>query len=92
MSTECPLLLSHSDELIDMYKAFTKDFPVISIEDPFDQDDIEHSKKLTAEGVCQVPKPLMTVTSTKADTVEKLVMHQRVVRLVRSEWDKDTAV
>lgn len=37
-----------------MYKAFTKDFPVISIEDPFDQDDIEHSKKLTTEGVCQV--------------------------------------
>lgn len=43
-----------SDELVDMYKAFTKDFPVISIEDPFDQDDITHSQKLTAEGVCQV--------------------------------------
>lgn len=54
MSNQCLLLLLRSDELIDMYKAFTKDFPVISIEDPFDQDDIEHSKKLTAEGVCQV--------------------------------------
>jgi Enolase, C-terminal TIM barrel domain len=53
------MLLLRSDELIDMYKAFTKDFPVISIEDPFDQDDIEHSKKLTAEGVCQVPMLLV---------------------------------
>lgn len=31
-----------------------KDFPVISIEDPFDQDDFDNSKKLTAEGMCQV--------------------------------------
>lgn len=37
-----------------MYKAFAKDFPVISIEDPFDQDDIANCQKLTAEGVCQV--------------------------------------
>jgi enolase len=59
------LLLSlRSDELIEMYKAFTKDFPVISIEDPFDQDDIEHSKKLTAEGVCQVHKlPMENLTT-----------------------------
>ncbi len=48
------MCVCRSDELIEMYKAFTKDFPVISIEDPFDQDDIEHSQKLTAEGVCQV--------------------------------------
>ena len=41
------------DELVDMYKAFAKDFPVISIEDPFDQDDIANCQKLTAEGVCQ---------------------------------------
>jgi enolase len=53
-SNDCASLFVYSDELIDMYKAFAKDFPVISIEDPFDQDDIEHSKKLTAEGVCQV--------------------------------------
>ena len=38
-----------------MYKGFCKDYPVISIEDPFDQDDSEHVTKFTAEGVCQVP-------------------------------------
>jgi enolase len=53
------------DELIDMYKAFTKDFPVISIEDPFDQDDVEHSQKLTAEGVCQVVGDDLLVTNPK---------------------------
>eukprot|EP00208_Stichococcus_sp_RCC1054_P006941 CAMPEP_0206147738 /NCGR_PEP_ID=MMETSP1473-20131121/34381_1 /ASSEMBLY_ACC=CAM_ASM_001109 /TAXON_ID=1461547 /ORGANISM="Stichococcus sp, Strain RCC1054" /LENGTH=480 /DNA_ID=CAMNT_0053544811 /DNA_START=118 /DNA_END=1560 /DNA_ORIENTATION=- len=53
------------DELVDMYKAFTKDFPVISIEDPFDQDDITHSQKLTAEGVCQVVGDDLLVTNPK---------------------------
>lgn len=28
-----------SDELIEVYKGFVKDYPVITIEDPFDQDD-----------------------------------------------------
>ena len=36
-----------------MYKGFCKDYPVISIEDPFDQDDSAHVTKFTAEGVCQ---------------------------------------
>ena len=36
-----------------MYKGFCKDYPVISIEDPFDQDDSAHTTKFTAEGVCQ---------------------------------------
>lgn len=30
------------------------DYPVVSIEDPFDQDDWENTKILTACGVCQV--------------------------------------
>jgi len=37
------------EELIHMYKEFVKDFPVISIEDPFDQDDWATYTKLTAD-------------------------------------------
>jgi len=36
------------DQLIALYTEFTKEFPVISIEDPFDQDDTEFYPKLTA--------------------------------------------
>jgi len=38
-----------AEELIHIYKEFVKDYPVISIEDPFDQDDWEAYKKFTAE-------------------------------------------
>jgi len=36
-------------QMIDMYKEFTNEFPVLSIEDPFDQDDWETYKKFTAD-------------------------------------------
>ncbi|GLT94645.1 hypothetical protein SLE2022_123740 [Rubroshorea leprosula] len=35
--------------LIDLYKSFVADYPIVSIEDPFDQDDWEHYAKLTRE-------------------------------------------
>lgn len=41
-------------ELLDLYKSFCKDYPIITIEDPFDQDDFEHTAAFTAEGICQV--------------------------------------
>jgi len=34
------------DKLIDLYKEFVDEYPVVSIEDPFDQDDFEHYPKL----------------------------------------------
>lgn len=37
------------DGMIDMYKKFVSDYPVISIEDPFDQDDWPFYTKLTSE-------------------------------------------
>ena len=44
------------DELIDVYKSFIAEFPVVTIEDPFDQDDWAHYTKLTAAvGSTQVP-------------------------------------
>ena len=42
-------------ELLELYKSFVKNYPIISIEDPFDQDDTESVSAFTAEGICQVP-------------------------------------
>lgn len=38
-----------SDELIDMYKNMVKKYPIISIEDPLDEEDWEGWKKITSE-------------------------------------------
>lgn len=38
-----------SDELIDMYKNMTEKYPIISIEDPLDEEDWEGWKKITSE-------------------------------------------
>ncbi|XP_052875055.1 enolase-like isoform X2 [Gossypium arboreum] len=37
------------DALKDLYKSFVSEYPIESIEDPFDQDDWEHYSKLTNE-------------------------------------------
>ena len=41
-------------ELAEVYKRFTAEFPVVTIEDPFDQDDWESYTKLTEVIVCLV--------------------------------------
>ena len=48
-----------------MYKGFAKDAPVVSIEDPFDQDDWEGWTKLTAETDIQIVGDDLTVTNPK---------------------------
>jgi enolase len=37
------------EALKDLYKSFVSEYPIVSIEDPFDQDDWEHYAKMTAE-------------------------------------------
>jgi enolase len=37
------------EQLLDLYKKFVQKYPVISIEDPFEQDDWAHWQKITAE-------------------------------------------
>lgn len=37
------------DALKDLYKSFVNEYPISSIEDPFDQDDWEHYTKITCE-------------------------------------------
>ena len=40
--------LKSSAELIEIYMALSKEYPIVSIEDPFDQDDWESWTKLTS--------------------------------------------
>ncbi|XP_041503924.1 alpha-enolase-like isoform X2 [Microtus oregoni] len=53
------------DQLADLYKSFIREYPVVSIEDPFDQDDWEAWKKFTASSDIQVVGDDLTVTNPK---------------------------
>uniref|UniRef100_A0A0C9QQG5 phosphopyruvate hydratase n=1 Tax=Wollemia nobilis TaxID=56998 RepID=A0A0C9QQG5_9CONI len=53
------------EEMIEMYKQLCADYPIVSIEDPFDQDDWENTKILTAAGICQVVGDDLLVTNCK---------------------------
>eukprot|EP00216_Chloropicon_sp_CCMP2111_P003386 CAMPEP_0198234858 /NCGR_PEP_ID=MMETSP1446-20131203/733_1 /TAXON_ID=1461542 ORGANISM="Unidentified sp, Strain CCMP2111" /NCGR_SAMPLE_ID=MMETSP1446 /ASSEMBLY_ACC=CAM_ASM_001112 /LENGTH=483 /DNA_ID=CAMNT_0043915683 /DNA_START=84 /DNA_END=1535 /DNA_ORIENTATION=+ len=52
-------------ELVEFYEKICADYPIISIEDPFDQDDFEHTGILTAKGLCQVVGDDLLVTNPK---------------------------
>uniref|UniRef100_A0A8C8U624 phosphopyruvate hydratase n=1 Tax=Peromyscus maniculatus bairdii TaxID=230844 RepID=A0A8C8U624_PERMB len=54
-----------SDQLADLYKSFIRDYPVVSIEDPFDQYDWEAWKKFTASAVTN-PKRIAKAVSEKS--------------------------
>ncbi|MBN3270571.1 ENOB enolase, partial [Polyodon spathula] len=53
------------DQLGDLYKSFIKNYPVVSIEDPFDQDDWENWTKFTGSVGIQVVGDDLTVTNPK---------------------------
>jgi len=54
-----------SDQLADMYQSMIKNYPVVSIEDPFDQDDWAGWSKLTANTDIQIVGDDLTVTNPK---------------------------
>ncbi|XP_074710594.1 alpha-enolase-like isoform X2 [Strix uralensis] len=53
------------DHLADLYKGFVKNYPVVSIEDPFDEDDWAAWKKFTGSVGIQVVGDDLTVTNPK---------------------------
>lgn len=53
------------DQLHGLYKDFMKDFPVVSIEDPFDQDDWEAWTSITGGTNIQIVGDDLTVTNPK---------------------------
>ncbi|XP_034507309.1 enolase-like, partial [Ailuropoda melanoleuca] len=64
-SKDNPCRYISPDELADLYKSFVKDYPVVSIEDPFDQDDWPAWSKFTASVDIQVVGDDLTVTNPK---------------------------
>ncbi|EGW13633.1 Alpha-enolase [Cricetulus griseus] len=53
------------EQLADLYKSFIQEYPVVFIEDPFDQDDWEAWKNFTASADIQVVGDDLTVTNPK---------------------------
>ncbi|KAJ3216227.1 phosphopyruvate hydratase [Clydaea vesicula] len=51
------------EALADLYKSFVKDYPIVSIEDPFDQDDFDSYNKLTKAVSIQIVGDDLTVTN-----------------------------
>ena len=54
------------EEMIEMYKEFCSEYPIVSIEDPFDQDDWDGWTEMTAatpEAECQIVGDDLTVTN-----------------------------
>ncbi|VEN46995.1 unnamed protein product [Callosobruchus maculatus] len=52
-------------KLTDLYQEFIKDFPIVSIEDPFDQDDWDAWTNITANTKIQIVGDDLTVTNPK---------------------------
>ncbi|XP_039136878.1 cytosolic enolase 3-like isoform X1 [Dioscorea cayenensis subsp. rotundata] len=44
----------NGEEMIEMFTKLCSGYPIVSIEQPFDKDDWEHSKLFSALGICQV--------------------------------------
>ncbi|KAG8376661.1 hypothetical protein BUALT_Bualt09G0086900 [Buddleja alternifolia] len=61
------------DQLKDLYKSFVSEYPIVSIEDPFDQDDWEHYAKMTAEIGAQVQIVGDDLLVTNPKRVEKAI-------------------
>ncbi|XP_059430766.1 cytosolic enolase 3-like [Corylus avellana] len=40
--------------MLEMYKELCREYPIVSIEDPFDKEDWEHVKHFSSLGICQV--------------------------------------
>merc|ERR1711920_900033 len=70
---DCSQTIS-GDELTQMYEKFCENYPVISIEDPFDQDDFPAYGKMTASlgEKCQVVGDDLLVTNPTRDDVTPL--------------------
>jgi enolase len=53
------------EQLADLYRGFIKDYPIVSVEDPFDQDDWTSWKSLTQSVKTQIVGDDLTVTNPK---------------------------
>lgn len=59
------------EDMIEMYKELCTDYPIVSIEDPFDKEDWEHCKYFSSLGICQVVGDDLLMSNPKR--IEKAV-------------------
>ncbi|KAG5013113.1 hypothetical protein JHK86_025374 [Glycine max] len=71
------------DSLKNVYKSYVTDYPIVSIEDPFDQDDWEHYAKLTAEvgQQVQIVGDDLLVTNPKVNQIGSVTESIEAVRM-----------
>jgi enolase len=60
-----PSHIKSGSEMLDVYGNYCKQYPIITVEDPFDQDDWDHWNQFTQEGLCQVVGDDLLVTNPK---------------------------
>ncbi|KAK9093632.1 hypothetical protein Syun_028543 [Stephania yunnanensis] len=57
--------------MIEMYTQLCRDYPIVSIEEPFDKDDWEHTKLFTNLRICQVVGDQLLMSNIKR--IEKAI-------------------
>ncbi|CAH1423610.1 unnamed protein product [Lactuca virosa] len=62
------------EDMVEMYKELCKEYPIVSIEDPFDMEDWEQAKYFTGLGICQVVGDGLLMSNSKR--IERAI-HER---------------
>jgi enolase len=58
-----PSMVLSGDEMVELYQKLISEYPIVTIEDPFDQDDWENWSKITAACDVQIVGDDLTVTN-----------------------------
>ncbi|EOY33836.1 Cytosolic enolase 3 isoform 5 [Theobroma cacao] len=81
------------EDMIQMYKELCSEYPIASIEDPFDKEDWEHSKRFCSLGLCQVVGDDLLMSNPKR--MER-AMHDSACNCLllkvgsdKSDWNSD---
>ncbi|XP_024926938.3 cytosolic enolase 3 isoform X2 [Ziziphus jujuba] len=53
------------EDMVDMYRELCLEYPIVSIEDPFDKEDWEHIKNFFSLGICQVVGDDLLMSNSK---------------------------
>lgn len=53
------------EDMVEMYKELCRDYPIVSIEDPFDMEDWEQVKYFSGLGICQVVGDGLLMSNSK---------------------------
>ncbi|KAF6170180.1 hypothetical protein GIB67_038713 [Kingdonia uniflora] len=85
------------EDMIEMYTQLGKDYLIVSIEEPFDKDDWEHTKLFTCLGICQEVHLKTSVLQVEGDdllmsnpkriekTIGELTCNALLLKLLRIE-------